>query len=448
MTFRHHLLALAATATLLGAPSAAAFMPSEDGVWYYEVGGAEPISNPPNPTVTTTRLSFGAQMSAGYSCGTFDPVLSVQNTLNDVAAGVEDMLGQMVTAAQAAIASLPTLILQRANPGLYDLFQNQLLRAEEELSLATKTCEEMEAEIAAGRNPYQEWVTLSKGDDWRAAMGTGGDIVQVKEDIDEQAGNSGTYWLGGGRRGGQGQDSINVVGDTVMAGYNITLDRPPSAGTPYIGSGPTPLLARTWNTPQQAREWAVRVLGDKHIRTCQDCQSETTPGVGLLPVLEETNEEVREDLMELVSGATQPTRTNLRDVSAPGVGVSRGLIKALQEMPESDRLVAAGRLAREVATARTMEQALLTRRMMLSGRKTPEIDAAGVARDDIQNAIREITEEIDTLMLEIEARQAVVSNTAGAVLREAERRRASSLGTLSPQPIETAPIRDGAVRQP
>ena len=33
-------------------------------------------------------------------------------------------MNAMTTAATAAIAALPALILQRANPGLYDLFQN------------------------------------------------------------------------------------------------------------------------------------------------------------------------------------------------------------------------------------------------------------------------------------------------------------------------------------
>lgn len=447
MLMRKTLIAAAACSALWGPSAAHALMPSEDGFWYYEVGGAEPISNAPNPSVTTIRLAFGADASAGYSCGSFDPLLSIENTLNEVAQGAEDMVDQMVQAATNAIASLPAMVLQRSNPGLYDLFQNNLLRAEEELALSTQSCQEMEAAIADGRNPYQEWVTLSKGDDWRAAMGSGGDIVKIEEEIDQNAGNNGAQWLGG-RRGGQGQEPIDVISDTVKAGYNITLDRSPNAGTPYAGGGDAPLLARTWGTPQEAQEWATRVLGDKHIRTCQGCESETTPGVGLLPILEETNEQVREDLMQLVSGASRPTRNNLRDVSAPGVGVSRGLIEALQELPESDRMVATGRLAQEVATARTMEQALMTRRMLLSGRKAPEIDAAGVAREDIRDGVDEITAEIDSLMLEVDARQSVVSNTASAILREAERRRTGSVGTPSPQPIETAPIRGGAVSRP
>jgi uncharacterized ParB-like nuclease family protein len=76
----------------------------------------------------------------------------------------------MVAAANSAIASLPALILQRANPGLYDLFQNALLQAEETLKLATKSCEQMEAEIAAGKNPNADLLTLSKGNDWKVQM--------------------------------------------------------------------------------------------------------------------------------------------------------------------------------------------------------------------------------------------------------------------------------------
>ena len=66
------------------------------------------------------------------------------NTLNDIGAGIDNMMNAMTAAASAAIAALPALILQRANPGLYDMFQNALLQAEETMQLATKSCEQME----------------------------------------------------------------------------------------------------------------------------------------------------------------------------------------------------------------------------------------------------------------------------------------------------------------
>ncbi len=137
-------------------PVRAAQAPTEDGLWYYEIGGAEPVSAPANPSVVSVTLGGAASLTWGHSCGKFDPTIAVTHTLNQIAAGADRMMNAMTNAATAAIAALPALILQRANPGLYDLFQNALLRAEATLELATKSCEQMEAEIAAGKNPYAD----------------------------------------------------------------------------------------------------------------------------------------------------------------------------------------------------------------------------------------------------------------------------------------------------
>ena len=61
--------------------------PTEDSLWYYEIGGAEPVSVPANPAVVSMTLGGSAQLGLGYSCGKFDPVAAVTNTLNDIGAG-------------------------------------------------------------------------------------------------------------------------------------------------------------------------------------------------------------------------------------------------------------------------------------------------------------------------------------------------------------------------
>ena len=46
--------------------------PTEDGLWYYEIGGAQPVSVPANPSVVSMTLGGSAQLGLGYSCGKFD----------------------------------------------------------------------------------------------------------------------------------------------------------------------------------------------------------------------------------------------------------------------------------------------------------------------------------------------------------------------------------------
>ena len=197
-------------ATLSVGVAHAAEGPTEDGLRYYEIGGAEPVSAPANPSVVSVTLGGSAQLGLGYSCGKFDPVLAVTNTLNNIKSGVDDMMNAMTAAASSAIAAPPALILQRANPGLYDLFQNALLKAEETMQLATKSCEQMEAEIAQGKNPYADLITLSKGNDWEMQMGIGGnDAVTAKDSVEASNGDNGVPWIGG-PAGGAGQPVLSV----------------------------------------------------------------------------------------------------------------------------------------------------------------------------------------------------------------------------------------------
>ena len=55
--------------SLLASPATkAAEGPTEDSFWYYEIGGAQPVSAPPNPLVTSVTLGGSAQLGLGYSC--------------------------------------------------------------------------------------------------------------------------------------------------------------------------------------------------------------------------------------------------------------------------------------------------------------------------------------------------------------------------------------------
>ena len=112
MTYLHEgasrLTALVTLAAALAAPAAhAAEGPTEDSLWYYEIGGAEPVSAPANPSVVSVTLGGSAQLGLGYSCAKFDPVLAVTNILNDVKSGVDAMMNAMTAAASSAIAALP-----------------------------------------------------------------------------------------------------------------------------------------------------------------------------------------------------------------------------------------------------------------------------------------------------------------------------------------------------
>ncbi len=423
----------------------AAQAPTEDGLWYYEIGGAEPVSVPANPSVVSVTLGGSAQLGLGYSCGKFDPVAAVTNTLNDIGAGVDNMMNAMTAAASSAIAALPALILQRANPGLYDLFQNALLKAEETMQLATKSCEQMEAEIAQGKNPYADLITLSKGNDWKVQMGVGGnDAVTAKTTVESSNGNNGVPWIGG-QAGGSGQPVLEFTGDIVEAGYNINMNRPVTDPSPVPAASST-RLSEVWPSPADARDWTVEVVGENIVTTCDTCRKDSIPGTGLLPKLYQESAAVTTDIQNLVSGATPLTLANLDKITAPGVAITRQVIEAIREMPASEQSLIMGRLVSEISTARTVEKALFARRLLLSGRQVPEVYATEVAREHADNSIAELDKEIENLLFETRVRKEVVSDTVATLLERAAARRQSSLTVPEVPAIDPNPLRGGRVQ--
>ncbi len=421
--------------------------PTIDDLWYYEIGGAEPVSVPPNPTVTTLELGGSGALNLGFSCGKFDPVLSVEETLDQFASQVDGMTNAMVNAATALIAALPALILQRANPELYNLFQTYLGDAQARLAIATKTCEQLETDIADGKNPFEEWIRLAKAQHWKNRMASGGNIILAKQAVEAGGGDEGLPWIYG-TRGGNGQQPIQVVRDTTAAGYNMTLNRAPNTAPTAAGpKGPNaPKIAQLWTTPLAAADWAVDVLGDDIVMTCQDCGKRSVPGTGLAPKYEAERQLVARGLTHLVNGTTPPSFVNLDALSAPGIGLSRSLLEAIQVMPANEQGIVLGRLAAEIAQARTIEKALLIRRLLLSGRRVPEVEAAEPAQATLGEAIGELEHEIDNLLFETRVRREVVSATAAVVLeRETWRQRRSIPQPITP-PTDTHPLEAGRVR--
>jgi len=419
--------------------------PTEDSLWYYEIGGAEPVSVPANPSVVSVTLGGSAQLGLGYSCGKFDPVAAVTNTLNNIGAGVDNMVNAMTAAATSAIAALPALILQRANPGLYDLFQNALLKAEATMQLATKSCEQMEAEISQGKNPYADLITLSKGNDWKVQMGIGGnDAVTAKDSVESSNGDNGVPWIGG-QAGGSGQPVLEFTGDIVQAGYNINMNRAVTDTSPVSAASST-RLSEIWASPGEARVWTVDVVGENIVTTCDTCRKDSVPGTGLLPKLYQESIAVTTEIQNLVSGAIPPTLTNLDNITAPGVAITRQVIEAIREMPASEQSLIMGRLVSEISTARTVEKALYARRLLLTGRQVPEVYATEVAREHADASIAELDKEIENLLFETRVRKEVVSDTVTLLLRRSAAKRQSSLNVPEVPTLDPNPLRGGRVQ--
>ena len=419
--------------------------PPEDGMWYYEIGGAKPVAAPANPSVSSVSVGGSAQLGLGYSCMKLDPVAAVRNSLNQVKDGAENMLNAMTQAATGAIASLPAVILQRANPGLYDLFQNALIRAEYQLELATKSCEQIEASLANNKNPYEDLAVLSKGNDWKVQMGIGGnDPVTAQQAVAASNGSNGLPWIGG-QAGGNTSDPIALTGDVVRAGFNVELNRPPSSRG-AVTPNPTQRVTEIWTTPDAVASWTVDVVGEHKVTTCDGCPKSSSPGHGLGPALKAEETAVFDELNRIVSSSSNPTLADLAKISAPGIAITRQVIESIRALPTTERYIIVDRLATEIAVARTVEKAFLARRIVKAGGQLPEVHANAVARDHVEQIVHDLDKEIERMMFETRIRKEVVSDTVLKLLIRNESSRRASLSVPEGTRRDPNPLLDGRVK--
>lgn len=417
--------------------------PKNDSLFYYQIGGGRHSSIPPQLTITTINLSALASASA-LNCGAFDPVASIEHSLNQVKDGADKAIIALEGAASAAIANLPGYILQKANPGLYDLFQNALLRAQESFSLATKSCERMEYEISEGINPYAEWVTLSRGDSWKRSVGVGQKNIHQAAKAASTATNSGLVWVGGVKRGGSSQPPINILSDVANAGLNILSNRSPQTAANLSSSAP---LAQHFSGPSEVRGWIVEVLGEVQVSVCDGCTNGATSGKGLIPKIEAEAEMVLAQLTRLVAGDVQPTLDNLEAVSAPAIIVTLQLINAIQNQEATERGILLSKLAQEIAEARIMEQAMIIRRLMLSGIKEGNVAAIQMAVEEVDRALAELDDEINNVIFEKNVRNQFVADTAVQILLKDNATRTSSLNTPRLRPRDDRSLERGAINR-
>lgn len=455
---RQKLGALAAAAALAvlcltTTPSAQAQeRPRSNSSLYYRIGGGDPAARAGNANSLSMRLGIGGTLRLNYSCGRFDLGTSWQNLMNGFS-----QLGTTITnAVRAGISALPLYILQRAQPGLYQLFQTYSQKADVMIAAALKSCEEMEAQIKAGGDPYEEWIRLAKGDAWKIQANAGGDLLDAKFDVERNAGRQGLNWIGGQRAGGANQRAIMVVQDLVTAGYNATMNQPVLAAgnTDYVGAPPVPALAQTrlarsFRRPQDAARYAIDVVGEMQVALCDtaDCAPKgTATGFGLGPKFEAEVPAVEAALTNMVTAA-RPDYTNLDAASAPGVAMGREVVEALRELPELERNVAVQRLAKEVALARTIDKALVIRNILLTGMTLPEVTAATAATAEAQKKVSILNRYVDDLLFENRVRKEVVSSTAQALLDAYRQVQAQSTSTGAGRRGDGTPVRDGRVAQ-
>ena len=391
----------------------------------YSIGGGRAVSM--GGAANMHSIGVGVGWNSNLICGDMSITTTLQNQLNGITNGFQAIMSSVIQNATAAVASLPALIIQRADPGLYNLLTNGVLQARLDFDRSKLTCRAIANRMADMAGGQLGWDQLAEGMALKQSVAST-DAVSAINDAEANRGNNGVPWVGGDNAGGAGQHPVRVVGDVTRAGYNLINGRSvtdTSSIAPSSCSGN--LACQTWSSPDAAAAWAVRVLGEQEQRTCDACtKTVTTPGVGLTPLIQEEYESKLEVLQELVAGSRPTGFDNLQAAGSASLPITRGVIEALRDEPDQDLL--ARRLASEVALASVLEKALLLQRTLLTGRKEPNVAANELAQKAVTHESDILDREIHNLKTELELRRELANNSPMSIIQRHGTRAAGSRG--------------------
>ncbi|WP_200781061.1 integrating conjugative element protein [Klebsiella oxytoca] len=396
---------------------------------FYTLGGGSVISQPATRS-NMKKLGLDVGWSSDLMCGNFDLKTTISNQLNGVTDGFKNLMGDVIQGATGAVASLPAMLIQRANPGLYDMLTNGVLQANVSFDKAQLNCQNM-AKKMMDYTDSSTWTQQAMLEEYKSIVNSGdGDAVRLDNAGRKVTGNKGKNWIGGQKRGGAGQAAIRPAHDLAAAGFNMMNSLPVTSTTAISASNCSGGACSKFSNAEEAAKAVVRVLGDKSMRTCgdasnctsgdEDDQSGGIAGTGFAPLLEEATKTNTEQLVKLVNGTVKPTATELAKLKTGGMPVTANVIRALQRDPDNTALTA--RLAGELAMSDTVETALLMRRMLVTGMSEPNAAAQPRIIDMVGQRVDVLDREIMALKNEMDLKRELARNSVLTIIeRDNER---------------------------
>ena len=419
--------------------------PTGDALWYYQLGGGESVLNF-SDGVDVTRIPL-LQGDARWQLSTcnFDFSKSLKNYLGDFDRNLYHLEQNVLSSASALLRGSALSVLQRANPGLYDLITRSLVSAKADFAVAVKNCEQIQQDFARQQNPLHGWLKAALYADWEYQTGDGRrpaekpDPVEVAQQVTTVPGQRGIPWVEGKRAGGNGQPAIDVGGDVIAAGYRL-----------WRGDGSKPVSGRLqsiWPEPGDASIWIGEVAGVTRIQFCSGCEPLlTSPGAGLQKELYLGRQRATAIIDRLVNSNARPDAESLGELNSSGMGVAvtANVIQALRSQSPANRSILSSRLAGDIALGTAVEKILIARQLLRAGRRDVNVAANSEAQREIQRILDLLEEEIDNLEFEQRVRREILSDTAETILLR-------QYDTAVPNPVEqgSPPLNsDGGLIQP
>lgn len=405
-------------------------MPVGKASWYYSLGGAAPVLNFSDGADVTRFDLFRGEAKWNLDACNFDLKKSVQLHLNDVRRNLYALERNIVDSARSLLRTSALSVLQRANPGLYDMLTRGIANAQLGFDVAVKNCEQMRRDIAADKNPLYGWLRLAAHARW-TATDREIDPALIDKSNKTNPGSEGIPWVDGTYAGGEGQPPIAITADVIRAGYRYWYGMTRN-GTDNEHNR----LRGLWGDVEEAVSWAQEVLGETRLRFCVDCEAfKTEAGRGLQAELARGQRRYTALLKRLVRSDKRPLASELSALSANGmrVGVNMAVLQALKNEAPANRNLFVERLAAEIALSDAVEKALIARQLLYAGAASPNIANNGQAQLLIKGLQERLHGEMNNVLFEHRVRSEVLTGTARMLLAR----------TNAPLPLPAPPGRLG-----
>lgn len=381
----------------------------------YELGGGAAYGAA-SSRIRPPFLGFGIRWKSDMMCGNMDLKTTVRNQLNGATDGFKNLMGDIVQGASGAVASLPALIIQRANPGLYELLSNGVLQGRIDFDRSKLTCKGMLDQVGS----YMDSTgleTLAKAESMGDAVkSTDGDAVAAVEKAEERGTENGVEWMGE-KRGGVNQQPLRLTEDVAKRAFN-TMNGRTGNNTSKVTTAQCngAAICSLWSSPQEAAEFATTVVGEAEVMTCKDgCDpANISAGTGLLHMADEVYEKKAEVMERLLTQGDEISEQDLAELSTPMLPVSRQVIMALRDDPDGDLL--SQRLLSEISLADMMWKGIQLNRLLMTGAQDPDVQRVSEAKTHVSEKIAALQSEMDSMRMEMELRKSLANNTAMLVL--------------------------------
>jgi integrating conjugative element protein (TIGR03755 family) len=435
-------------------------MVPSNSYYYYKLDGGSAINMPPVTKQHEIKVGGWVGSNLGFTCGGFNPAISMRNYLNDTKNSVEGLEGDVLNSATAAIGSIPMFGLQKADPELYNLIQNSLTHGEDKFHFSMQDCRGSLAQIGNGKSPYQDWFSVSDSQGWlnyakSAEKNQPVDINHATQEITKNKDHYGIPWVHPGQNSGGTEETqvpIRVIYDVVVTGYNVLVDRSRALDDKSAPPEGTSILTRYWKNPEEAGEWAQLVLGDVTISSNTE-KDETHPGIGLTTLIQTCPPEannaltcaktIREKFVQLVGRQDAPTAEELEAVSAENMIITPDVILAIRHETEEEQAISVNALAENIAIQNVTNEAFMLRRILIAGSQTKPVHNLSPALTTVQRTLQQLDEEIKNNLFEHTIRQTMMTNTVKTILSFDENRKAQLLSaeTQAQKPL----LQEGAL---